>query len=364
MIIRLISLINILVILFSYNDPIIYTNESVILNGMNQKVHTLEVDINNPAISIQNALSFDKIYGFEETSVMVNDHQAVGGVNGTFYTIYGHHIGLLIKEGEIVTMAKQYSPVVAFLESGNVYIGDMNTDITVQGESANIIVDTMNDAAFEEKWVLYSNIYGNSSRITRKSINYVIKEDKVIDKIITDKPIDIEKDTYVLSRVTQTPEKYDILDINEKVKIQYNYNPSIGSINEAFQSGGWLVRDSINVAKDVEPLMGDTRILNPRTILGVTKDNKIIMKVIDGRQPNYSYGITGKTCADIMIDEGCINAVYLDGGASSTMVYKGKVVNSPSNEERKVAHSIIIKYRENYFLKMIKIIKKCFEDIS
>lgn len=45
-----------------------------------------------------------------------------------------------------------------------------------------------------------------------------------------------------------------------------------------------------------------------------------------------------------MISKGCIEAAYLDGGASSTMYVDGEVVNRPSGgEERAIAHSILIK---------------------
>jgi exopolysaccharide biosynthesis protein len=325
------------------------------------------VDLEEPGVSITNALSFSKIYGFEKTSIMVKDNDgAIAGVNGMFYTMYGHHIGLMVKDKKIVSKANNYTPVVAFLESGETFIGDMNTEMKIKKKDDNnsIIVSTMNDGANEETWVLYSDIYGNSTRITRKSINYVIDNNRVIDKLVTSEPVDIPRNGYVLSRVTEDTDKYDLLEINEVVEIETTYTPYIGPVQEAFQSGGWLVKDSINVAKDYEPLMGNTRIPNPRTILGVTKDNRLILKVIDGRQPDYSYGVTGKICGDLMLKEGCINAVYLDGGASSTMVYEGKVVNSPSNkEERKVAHSILVKYETNIINRIFSKIKNFARNI-
>ncbi|GMQ59583.1 hypothetical protein AN1V17_39800 [Vallitalea sediminicola] len=354
-IIRFIIVINLILSLSSYNVPVVYNNENITINNKTQQVHTLEVDLNDPGVTINNVLSFSKIYGFEKTSVMVKDNEAVAGVNGMFYTMYGHHIGLLVKDKKIITKANDYTPIVAFLQSGETFIGDIKTEIRINMKDNNnsIVIKTMNDAADDETWVLYSSIYGNSTRITRKSINYVIDNNKVVEKLITNEPVDIPSNGYVLSRVTEDSDKYDLMEINETVVIETTYTPSIGPVEEAFQSGGWLVKDSVNIAKEYEPLMGNTRIPNPRTILGITKDNRLIIKVIDGRQPDYSYGVTGKNCGDIMLKEGCVNAVYLDGGASSTMVYENKVVNSPSNkEERKVAHSIVVKYKTNIISKI------------
>lgn len=356
-IIKLMTIINIILSLFSTNEPVVYTSEDLTLDKRIQQVHTLEVDLNNPSVSVINALSFGKIYGFEKTSVMVKDNEAIAGFNGMFYNIYGHHIGLLVKNYKIVTKPYDYTPVIAFLKSGKVFIGELNTQIKVKSKSNTIIIDSMNDVAYGGKWVLYSSIYGNSTRITRDSINYIINNNKVIKKLITNEPVKIPKNGFVLSKVTVNNDN-KILKVNEEVEIETIYTPEIGDVKEAFQSGGWLVKDSVNVAKNYEVLMGNTMIPNPRTILGVTNDNKLIIKVIDGRQPNYSYGVTGKTCAKIMLDEGCINAVYLDGGASSTMVYKDKVVNSPSNkEERKVAHSLVINYERNMFKELLTKLK-------
>ncbi|MDD3304199.1 MAG: phosphodiester glycosidase family protein [Clostridia bacterium] len=83
--------------------------------------------------------------------------------------------------------------------------------------------------------------------------------------------------------------------------------------------------------------------IQPRTAIGQTKDGKILMLVIDGRQTS-SLGATLKNVQDILLQYGAYNAFNLDGGASSTMVYDGKVVNSPSDimGERYVPNAFIV----------------------
>jgi exopolysaccharide biosynthesis protein len=73
--------------------------------------------------------------------------------------------------------------------------------------------------------------------------------------------------------------------------------------------------------------------VHPRTAIGQREDGTVIMCVIDGRRPGYSIGCTVGELADIMLSFGCINAANLDGGASTCMVYNGKVVNRTSNYE-------------------------------
>lgn len=83
--------------------------------------------------------------------------------------------------------------------------------------------------------------------------------------------------------------------------------------------------------------------IQPRTAIGQRKDGTILMLVIDGRQKE-SLGATLKNVQDIFLQYNAYNAFNLDGGASSTMVYDNKVVNSPSDimGERYVPSAFII----------------------
>ena len=70
--------------------------------------------------------------------------------------------------------------------------------------------------------------------------------------------------------------------------------------------------------------------LQPRTAIGQRQDGTVLLLVIDGRSTK-SFGATLRNVQDIMIKYGAYNAFNLDGGASTTMVYDGEVVNSPSD---------------------------------
>jgi exopolysaccharide biosynthesis protein len=92
---------------------------------------------------------------------------------------------------------------------------------------------------------------------------------------------------------------------------------------------------------------------NPRTAAGIDRTGtKLILMVVDGRQPKLSIGMTLHELAREMVRQGAYNAINLDGGGSSTMVYRNpkthalKVVNSPSDtKERAVAEALGITVR-------------------
>ncbi len=90
--------------------------------------------------------------------------------------------------------------------------------------------------------------------------------------------------------------------------------------------------------------------LAPRTAVGIDGySNRLILIVIDGRQPLYSEGATLAELADLLIYYGATEAMSLDGGGSSTMVVRGalgvEVMNSPIDgyipgRERPVANHL------------------------
>lgn len=66
--------------------------------------------------------------------------------------------------------------------------------------------------------------------------------------------------------------------------------------------------------------------LNPRTAIGQRSDGAILLLVINGRQLD-SMGATYEDVADVMLEHGAVNALNLDGGSSTTMIYEGEFMN-------------------------------------
>ena len=70
---------------------------------------------------------------------------------------------------------------------------------------------------------------------------------------------------------------------------------------------------------------------HPRTAMGYTNDNKLIILVIQGRSPGIAEGATLVQEAQILKDLGCREALNLDGGGSSCMLVNGKETIKPSD---------------------------------
>ncbi|WP_067133088.1 phosphodiester glycosidase family protein [Microtetraspora malaysiensis] len=82
---------------------------------------------------------------------------------------------------------------------------------------------------------------------------------------------------------------------------------------------------------------------HPRTLAGVTASGKLILAVVDGRDPGKSVGASFIEAAQIMRWLGARDAINLDGGGSSVMVIGKKVVNRPSDGvERGVGDALLV----------------------
>ncbi|MCR4442633.1 MAG: phosphodiester glycosidase family protein [Peptococcaceae bacterium] len=95
------------------------------------------------------------------------------------------------------------------------------------------------------------------------------------------------------------------------------------------------------LARPVDQEWKETK--HPRTIIGEYANGDIIFIVVDGRQSDWSSGVTLERLLDKLVELGVKEGYNLDGGGSSTFVYDGKILNRPSDgKPRPVVTNIVI----------------------
>ncbi len=114
---------------------------------------------------------------------------------------------------------------------------------------------------------------------------------------------------------------------------------------QAFSFGPVLLNNGeISVGENDE--VGMAMASNPRTAIGYLGNNHYVFVVSDGRT-SESAGLSLYELASFMKKLGVKDAYNLDGGGSSTMVFKGEIINNPttsgrSGEERAVSDIVYI----------------------
>jgi len=84
---------------------------------------------------------------------------------------------------------------------------------------------------------------------------------------------------------------------------------------------------------------------DPRTAVGYTATNHVIMITADGRQV-ASQGVGLPELAQIMIDLGCVEAMNLDGGGSTQMAVGNQLVDTPS-ESRAIPTILTVTHKDS-----------------
>jgi exopolysaccharide biosynthesis protein len=109
-----------------------------------------------------------------------------------------------------------------------------------------------------------------------------------------------------------------------------------------------LQNGEIKITNNEERKFGGKAInnLEPRTAVGYTKDQKIIILVCEGRSAGAA-GLSLVQLAKIFKDLDCVEALNLDGGGSSCMLINGKETNIPSSKgvQRPVPSVFLIERR-------------------
>ena len=113
---------------------------------------------------------------------------------------------------------------------------------------------------------------------------------------------------------------------------------------QAFSFGPGLVENGeISVSLDSE--VGRAKASNPRTAIGVIDDLHYVFVVSDGRTDD-SEGLSLYELASFMNQLGVQTAYNLDGGGSSTMVFRNQIINNPTggfgDREREVSDIVYI----------------------
>ncbi|MGC8863350.1 MAG: phosphodiester glycosidase family protein, partial [Armatimonadota bacterium] len=117
------------------------------------------------------------------------------------------------------------------------------------------------------------------------------------------------------------------------------------NVAQAVGGGPWLLRQGkpwIDTVAEGFSVSGFEKARHPRTAIGLTRDNKLLLVTVDGRQ-TISAGISLPDLAALMKRLGAVTAINLDGGGSTSLSVRGILVNAPSGGiEREIASALLV----------------------
>lgn len=327
--------------------PIEYKHISAEINGYKQEIFTLEFDPMDERVEFKPVLSFDNVFGFEKLSEIAARTGAYAAVNGGFFYEYGDPVGMAAIDGKLYMAATGYDPVFIMDEKGPRF-EKIISEIYFTYKDKRIDINSLNRTGKTGNIILYTNEYGSSNRAEAKNTSIRIENNIVtaVYKNVTQVPI--KKDSRLISFYGKKASLPDELGIKEGDTVNIEVRPQFGDSYQAYSCGSMLVSGGKAVAPDRDRWVGTLLNRDPRTAIGIKADGKMVLIVVDGRQPGYSTGMTGKELAEYLIQLGVEEAAMLDGGATSQMLVEGSLKNRPSDRglERPVAGAFIVKLKD------------------
>jgi len=345
-----------------------YTESS---NGNPQKNYVFEY---NPKTTQVEALAVFGQYTYGGDALSKNialaeskNYTVIAGVNGSpFDTSNGITRGTLISDGRIISAHAGKSGYDSFAinEDGSMFIGTSDLGFkytTASGTEVSVgSVNKQKKEASANVYLYTNDYYGNTmSLVSGTEVVLTVNSGYAgIGKTLVATVDEVKNNV----SKTEIPEGKIVLGANDiaalgNIKAGDQLTFEFTSRDTANDWG--KVKQSIcgfyQILKDGNYVNTSDPAVHPRTTIGFKADGTIVLYVVDGRQPSFSIGLTDLACAQYMKSLGCVAAIRMDGGGSSTMGIrmpgdnKITTVNSPSDGyERNDADGLLIVLKNDY----------------
>lgn len=308
-------------------------------------INVLRVNLNDEYTEVRPIFSNEGISKREKISKMVQDQNAVAGINGDFFASFNYSspLGIVVRDGDIISTVTEREinlPTLAIDKNNQVLLSYWTTSIKVITEQNNIInIKSKNKASsnysdirlYDKNWS--KKTFGNT--LFKDMVEVIINDDQVMDVRNGQPAIDMPLEGYILAGAGNAGKiLLDNFKVGDRVKLEIISYPDYENIKAALGGGAVIVREgkSVNNTNDIN-ITGD----QPRTGIGITRDKSQLMLVtLDGRHTSYK-GMSQEAFSKILIELGAYEALNLDGGGSTTMVvnpigdHKPTIVNNPSD---------------------------------
>lgn len=351
-------------------DGVTYRHDRV--SSQPWSIHIVKIDRARADLILQTTLARDTVRGLSTLADQVRSlppsaGRPVAALNGDFYVVderspyVGDPRGLQILRGELVSAPTDQASFWIDT-SGQPQATNVTSKLQVTWPDGSATPIGLNEDRTNGHAVLFTPRFGDATgtRGGRELVleragngpwlplqagrEYTARVREARDR--ANAPLNLDIMVLSLSPALLTNTAIAQVAAGATVKISTATVPDLAGVQMAISGGYVLVRDgqtvTLNVPKTRDYKYASVGQRHPRSAIGASRDHIYLLEV-DGRQPELSMGMTLAEMADYMKKIGCELALNLDGGASATFWFNGRVMNSPCNQfERPIANGIVV----------------------
>ena len=324
-------------------EGLLWYRKSEDIDGSTMTLNVLEIDPERFEIKLE--LANGKLGGGEKVSNMVARTGAVAGLNGGYFdpaTMFP--IGFIVKDGRVIHLPFSIRPVFMKTKDGEYSIRRVRYEMNVRLGHVLFYVKGINTPAKGDA-LLFTSEYANDIPL-REGFRYYIGNGTWIEAEGYVQHAEPGRYVFIVS--------YKYADLLDGVKegdpfriIEISDAGSTRELDFAVEGGPLLIQNGAPVPDYAEEKALYSSYVTdsyaPRTVVGITKSGKILFITISGeeiRGPNYD------KLVELMLRYDLKDAMALDGGGSSALVIKGKVVNKEPGKEIPVPTGLLVFRRE------------------
>ena len=302
--------------IYTIDDGLKHIRMTKYYNGRPVRLNIVETDLSiNPELKIAPVMASDKLQRKASIASMAKKSNSLVAINGAFFKPQtGCPLGTLMIDGKIYTGPIHNRVSMGFLEDGFA-MDRLQFNAVLKHGFDKIQLDNINQPRMlSTHLIVYTPDWGTYSTITPKyGKQVVVKDNKIV--AITVSRCEIPQDGYV---IVGPASKLNELRVGDKVNLDVATAPDWKGVKHIISGGPYLVKDGEVFVDMTAQKLGCIGGRNPRTAIGYTRDNHVILITADGREGS-SIGLTLNELAYLMQSLGCVNAMNLDGGGSTVM---------------------------------------------
>jgi hypothetical protein len=344
--------------LFRSADPALVDNAGPIA------VSLLRIDPSRARL--ESALSNEQVVDTETVDGIAQRRGAIAAVNGGFFNQRnGEPVGLLKVGGELVSdnRAAKGAVIIGHTDEGRTtltfdLVSARVTAIFTAGDREwRVPIDGVDTTRQRGRLMLYTPAYHDDTDTAPTGTEWVLDGDplRVVDVLSNYGRTRIPRKGAVLSfGGLELPEH--LTGVIEDVRVRFEtawrslhgVDPAVFDTAESIVNGAGLLRrggvQAVEWSREELSPEAFTAARHPRTLVGTDARGFIWLVTVDGRQPDYSVGMTFADLQRLCDRLELRDALNLDGGGSTTMVVKGQIVNRPSDPTgpRPVSDAILV----------------------
>ena len=309
-------------------------------NGKPVRINIVEISQVADGVEIEPAIASQTLASRRKISTIAERENAIVAINGGYFKPQtGTPLGTLMINKKMYT-GPIYDRVAMGIFENGYDMARVQLKAEVKTNIGGLKIDNVNQPRMlSTHTIAFTPDWGEFSPPSPKYGMQIVVEDGKLVKT-SEESVKIPQNGFVIVGPKSKLEEYTKA---KKFELEINLNPEWKNVNHIISGGPYLVKNGEIFVDMTEQKLNAIGGRNPRTAIGYTKDNNLIMLTADGRE-GASIGLTLNELAKIMKDLGCVNAMNLDGGGSTVMFIKGQVVNKPAVQGGiPLSHTLVVR---------------------